>query len=153
MKIEAQSVQEYLENLPDERKEPIEKLRKIISENLPSGFEEQLSYGMIGYVVPKSIYPKGYHCTPELPLPFLSIASQKNSINLYHMGIYADEKLLNWFQEEFPKYSKKKLDMGKSCMRFKKPEDIPFELIAELLQKMSPQEWISLYEKLYKKKK
>lgn len=95
MKIEAQSVQEYLENLPEERKEPIEKLRKIISENLPNGFEEQLSYGMIGYVVPKSIYPKGYHCTPELPLPFLNIASQKNSINLYHMGIYADEKLLN----------------------------------------------------------
>ena len=114
MKIEAQSVQEYLENLPEERKEPIEKLRKVISENLPKGFEEQLSYGMIGYVVPKSIYPKGYHCTPELPLPFLSIASQKNSINLYHMGIYADEKLLHWFQEEFPKYSNKKLDMGKS---------------------------------------
>jgi len=142
MKIEAQSVQEYLENLPDERKEPIEKLRKVIFENLPNGFEEQLSYGMIGYVVPKSIYPKGYHCTPELPLPFLSIASQKNSINLYHMGIYADEKLLHWFQEEFPKHSKKKLDMGKSCMRFKKPEDIPYELIGELARKMTPQDWI-----------
>lgn len=152
MKIEAQSVQEYLENLPEERKEPIEKLRKIISENLPNGFEEQLSYGMIGYVVPKSIYPKGYHCTPELPLPFLSIASQKNSINLYHMGIYADEKLLNWFQEEFPKYSKKKLDMGKSCMRFKKPEDIPYELIGELARKMTPQDWIEKYETAFVKK-
>ena len=152
MKIEAQSVQEYLENLPEERKEPIEKLRKIISENLPNGFEEQLSYGMIGYVVPKSIYPKGYHCTPELPLPFLSIASQKNSINLYHMGIYADEKLLNWFQEELPKYSKKKLDMGKSCMRFKKPEDIPYELIGELARKMTPQDWIEMYENAFVKK-
>ena len=152
MKIEAQSVQEYLENLPDERKEPIEKLRKIISENLPNGFEEQLSYGMIGYVVPKSIYPKGYHCTPELPLPFLSIASQKNSINLYHMGIYADEKLLNWFQEEFPKHSKKKLDMGKSCMRFKKPEDIPYELIGELARKMTPQDWIEMYGNAFVKK-
>ena len=152
MKIEAQSVQEYLENLPEERKEPIEKLRKIISENLPNGFEEQLSYGMIGYVVPKSIYPKGYHCTPELPLPFLSIASQKNSINLYHMGIYADEKLLNWFQEEFPKHSKKKLDMGKSCMRFKKPEDIPYELIGELARKMTPQDWIEMYENAFVKK-
>ena len=152
MKIEAQSVQEYLENLPEERKEPIEKLRKIISENLPNGFEEQLSYGMIGYVVPKSIYPKGYHCTPELPLPFLSIASQKNSINLYHMGIYADEKLLNWFQEEFPKYSKKKLDMGKSCMRFKKPEDIPYELIGELARKMTPQDWIEMYGNAFVKK-
>ena len=152
MKIEAQSVQEYLENLPEERKEPIEKLRKIISENLPSGFEEQLSYGMIGYVVPKNIYPKGYHCNPELPLPFLSIASQKNSINLYHMGIYADEKLLNWFQEEFPKYSKKKLDMGKSCMRFKKPEDIPYELIGELARKMTPKDWIEKYENAFVKK-
>jgi uncharacterized protein YdhG (YjbR/CyaY superfamily) len=152
MKIEAQSVQEYLENLPEERKEPIEKLRKIISENLPNGFEEQLSYGMIGYVVPKSIYPKGYHCTPELPLPFLSIASQKNSINLYHMGIYADEKLLNWFQEEFPKYSKKKLDMGKSCMRFKKPEDIPYGLIGKLARKMTPQDWIEKYENAFVKK-
>lgn len=152
MKIEAQSVQEYLENLPEERKEPIEKLRKIISENLPNGFEEQLSYGMIGYVVPKSIYPKGYHCTPELPLPFFSIASQKNSINLYHMGIYADEKLLLWFQEEFPKYSKKKLDMGKSCMRFKKPEDIPYELIGELARKMTPQDWIEKYENAFVKK-
>ena len=152
MKIEAQSVQEYLENLPEERKETIEKLRKNISENLPNGFEEQLSYGMIGYVVPKSIYPKGYHCTPELPLPFLSIASQKNSINLYHMGIYADEKLLHWFQEEFPKHSKKKLDMGKSCMRFKKPEDIPYELIGELALKMTPQDWIEKYETAFVKK-
>ena len=152
MKIEAQSVQEYLENLPEERKEPIEKLRKIISENLPKGFEEQLSYGMIGYVVPKSIYPKGYHCTPELPLPFLSIASQKNSINLYHMGIYADEKLLHWFQEEFPKHSKKKLDMGKSCMRFKKPENIPYELIGKKKKKMTPQDWIEKYENAFVKK-
>ena len=152
MKIEAQSVQEYLENLPEERKEPIEKLRKVISENLPNGFEEQLSYGMIGYVVPKSIYPKGYHCTPELPLPFLSIASQKNSVNIYHMGIYADEKLLKWFQEEFPKHSKKKLDMGKSCMRFKKPEDIPYELIGELARKMTPQDWIEMYGNAFVKK-
>ena len=152
MKIEAQSVQEYLENLPEERKEPIEKLRKVISENLPKGFEEQKSYGMIGYVIPHSIYPKGYHCTPELPLPFLSIASQKNSINLYHMGIYADEKLLNWFQEEFPKHSKKKLDMGKSCMRFKKPEDIPYELIGELARKMTPQDWIEMYGNAFVKK-
>ena len=152
MKIEAQSVQEYLENLPEERREAIVNLRKVISENLPKGFEEQLSYGMIGYVVPKSIYPKGYHCTPELPLPFLSIASQKNSINLYHMGIYADEKLLHWFQEEFPKHSKKKLDMGKSCMRFKKPEDIPYELIGELARKMTSQDWIEMYGNAFVKK-
>ena len=107
---------------------------------------------MIGYVIPHSIYPKGYHCTPELPLPFLSIASQKNSVNIYHMGIYADEKLLKWFQEEFPKYSKKKLDMGKSCMRFKKPEDIPYELIGELASKITPEQWIERYESAFLKK-
>ena len=152
MTSNAKTVQEYIAELPEDRREPIEKLRKIISENLPKGFEEQLSYGMIGYVVPKSIYPKGYHCTPELPLPFLNIASQKNSINLYHMGIYADEKLLHWFQEEFPKHSKKKLDMGKSCMRFKKPEDIPYELIGELARKMTPQDWIEKYETAFVKK-
>ena len=151
MKIEAQSVQEYLENLPEERKEPIEKLRKVISENLPNGFEEQLSYGMIGYVVPKSIYPKGYHCTPELPLPFLNIASKKNSINLYHMGIYSDPELMKWFTEEYPKHSKRKLDMGKSCIRFKKTEDIPFELIGELMRKMTVKDWVNIYESNLKK--
>ena len=152
MKIEANTIQEYISQLPEDRKEAIENLRKIISENLPNGFEEQMSYGMIGFVVPKSIYPKGYHCSPDLPLPFLNIASQKNSINIYHMGIYADEKLLNWFVSEFPKYSKKKLDMGKSCMRFKKPEDIPFELIGELARKMTPKDWIEKYENAFVKK-
>src|SRR5574343_1995259 len=126
MQSKAQSVDAYMSELPEERKAPMQRLREVFKANLPKGFEEQMSYGMIGFVVPHSIYPKGYHCTPELPLPFLSIASQKNSVNIYHMGIYADEKLLKWFQEEFPKYSKKKLDMGKSCMRLKKPEDIPY---------------------------
>ena len=149
MKIQANSVQEYIDALSDDRKESIIKLREIILENLPKGFEEQLSYGMIGFVVPKHIYPKGYHCTPEMPLPFLNIASQKNNVSLYHMGIYADEKLFQWFQEEFPKYSKKKLDMGKSCIRFKKPDDIPYQLIGELAGKLTPQKWIELYEKTF----
>lgn len=152
MKIEANTIQEYISQLPEDRKEAIENLRKIISENLPKGFEEEMSYGMIGFVVPKSIYPKGYHCSPELPLPFLNIASQKNSINIYHMGIYADEKLLNWFVSEFPKHSKKKLDMGKSCMRFKKAEDIPFQLIGELASKITPEQWIEMYERTFLKK-
>ena len=146
------SVQSYIDNLPEERRTIIVNLRKVISENLPNGFEECMNYGMIGYVVPKSLYPKGYHCSPELPLPFLNIASQKNSVNIYHMGIYADEKLLKWFQEEFLKYSKKKLDMGKSCIRFKKAEDIPYELIGELANKMSPQDWIERYESVFRKK-
>ena len=146
------SVQNYIDNLPEERRTIIVNLRKVISENLPNGFEECMNYGMRGYVVPKSLYPKGYHCSPELPLPFLNIASQKNSVNIYHMGIYADEKLLKWFQEEFLKYSKKKLDMGKSCIRFKKAEDIPYELIGELANKMSPQDWIERYESVFRNK-
>lgn len=152
MKIEANTIQEYISQLPEDRKEAIENLRKIIFENLPKGFEEEMSYGMIGFVVPKSIYPKGYHCSSELPLPFLNIASQKNSINIYHMGIYANEKLLNWFVSEYPKYSKKKLDMGKSCMRFKKPEDIPYQLIGELVSKITPEQWIEMYENAFVKK-
>ena len=119
MKIEAQTVQEYLNKIPEERKPAFEKLRNVILNNIPEGFEETISYGMIGYVVPKSIYPAGYHCSPELPLPFASIANQKNFIALYHMGIYADKNLLDWFTKEYPKHSKRKLDMGKSCIRFK----------------------------------
>jgi hypothetical protein len=110
-----------------------------------------MSYGMIGYVIPHSVYPDGYHCNPKLPLPFISLASQKNFIAFYHMGMYADETLLNWFTTEFPKHSKAKLDMGKSCVRFKKMDDIPFELIGMLVKKMTAKQWIATYEKLYKK--
>lgn len=121
-------------------------LRQTILENLPEGFEEVMSYGMIGYVVPHSIFPDGYHCDPKLPLPFMSIASQKNFIALYHMGIYASPDLLAWFQEEYPKHMKTKLDMGKSCIRFKKPDQLPYELIGQLVTKMTPQQWIDLYQ-------
>lgn len=151
MQSKATTPTEYLENLPEERKEPMLKLRQTILEHLPTGFEEQMSYGMLGYVVPHSIYPAGYHCDPKTALPFLSVASQKNFIALYHMGIYMDEKLLNWFTDEFPKHSKKKLDMGKSCIRFKKPGDIPFDLIGELVEKMSVEDWISKYESVLKR--
>lgn len=151
MQSKASTPDEYIAELPEERVSAMKKLRKTITDNLPEGFEETMSYGMIGYVVPHSIYPDGYHCSPELPLPFLSIASQKNFIALYHMGIYSDEKLLNWFTSEYPKHVKTKLDMGKSCIRFKKPEQIPFELIAELVQKMSVQDWIDKYESAIKK--
>ena len=107
---------------------------------------------MIGYYVPHSVYPDGYHCDPKTPLPFMSFASQKNSVNLYHSGIYAKKELHDWWVKEYPKHSSRKLDMGKSCVRFKKLDDIPFELIAELAQKMSCQEWIDLYESNIKKK-
>jgi len=144
-------VQSYIQNLPEDRQDTINKLRKVIMDNLPEGFSETIGFGMIGFVVPHSLYPDGYHCTPSEPLPFISLASQKNFISLYHMGIYAVPELLQWFTEEYPKHSKTKLDMGKSCIRFKKPEQIPFELIAELCTKMTPQEWIEIYEKNYKK--
>ena len=146
MRIEAENVKDYLEKIPEERKEAIQKLYKTISENLPKGFAEGVSYGMMGWDVPLEIYPAGYHCTPGKPLQFLGMASQKNSINLYHMGIYAKPELHDWFVAEFPKHSKKKLDMGKSCIRFKKPEDIPYELIGELAGKMTPEEWVNIYE-------
>ncbi len=151
MTSKATTPDEYIAELPEKRKEAMKKLRKTIQKNIPDGFQETMSYGMIGYVVPHSIYPDGYHCSPELPLPFLSIASQKNFIALYHMGIYSDEKLMNWFTKEYPKHVKTKLDMGKSCIRFKKIETIPYELIGELVQKMSAQEWIDKYESAIKR--
>lgn len=147
MQIKSNNPEEYIAQLPEERILYFNELRKTILENIPKGFEEQMSYGMIGYVVPKSTYPAGYHCNTTLPLPFVNIASQKNFIALYHMGIYANSALLDWFISEYPKHCKRKLDMGKSCIRFKKAEEIPFELIAQLMQKISVQEWIDLYEK------
>ena len=151
MQYEANSVTEYLEQIPADRKPIIEKIRAKINDNLPKGFEEGMNYKMIGYYVPHSVYPDGYHCDPKLPLPFMNIASQKNSINLYHMGIYANKELLDWFVGEYPKHCKTKLDMGKSCIRFKKMDQIPFDLIGELASKMTSEEWISIYESSIKK--
>ncbi|WP_194767226.1 DUF1801 domain-containing protein [Tamlana sp. I1] len=151
MQYQAESPEDYISQLPEDRKAPISKLREVIKENLPKGFQEGIQYGMVGYFVPHSIYPDGYHCNPKEPLPFMSFASQKNSINLYHSGIYAIPELYDWFVAEYPKYSKLKLDMGKSCIRFKKVEAIPFELIAELCQKLTVEEWIAVYEKAIKK--
>ncbi len=150
MKYIANSPEEYINQLPDERQDSFNKLRNTIIKHLPLGFEERMSYGMIGYVVPKSLYPAGYHCDPKLPLPFVNIASQKNFIALYHMGIYTDPELLQWFQSEYAQQCKYKLDMGKSCVRFKKMDDIPFDLIAELMEKMTPEDWINRYESAFK---
>ena len=147
MQYESNSVEEYLDLIPEDRREALTKIRKLLSDNIPSGFEETLGYGMPAYVVPHSIYPKGYHCNAKLPLPFINFASQKNCVAFYHMGIYAKPELLEWFVEEYPKHCNTKLDMGKSCLRFKKMEDIPFDLLAELISKMTVDEWISIYEK------
>jgi uncharacterized protein YdhG (YjbR/CyaY superfamily) len=147
MTIKATSVDDYISQLDEDRQTAMTKIRKVIKKNLPKGFQETLNYNMPAFVVPHKLYPDGYHCDPKLPLPFISFASQKNFIALYHMGIYANPDLLKWFVEEYPKHCKRKLDMGKSCIRFKKIEEIPYDLIAELCAKVSPQDWIDVYEK------
>ncbi len=152
MKIKANNILEYKKNVPEDKKDVFDKLMKTVRENIPKGFSEELSYGIPAWVVPHSLYPKGYHCSPELPLPFVSIASQKNFIALYHMGIYATPELLDWFMKEYPKHSKRKLDMGKSCIRFKKMDDIPFELIGDLMRKINPKEWMEKYESAFVRK-
>lgn len=151
MKTPETTIDEILANLPDDRKDAFTKLHQTIVSNLPDGFEPGISYGMLGYVIPHHLYPAGYHCKPSEPLPFASLASQKNSISFYHMGIYMDPALMEWFVVEYPKHSKQKLDMGKSCIRFKKPDQIPFELIGQLMQKMTAAQWIALYERNLKK--
>ena len=151
MTSKATTPEQYLKELPDERKEAVSQLRNTVLKNLPKGFKEVMGYGMLGYVVPHDIYPAGYHCNPKLPLPFANIASQKNFIAFYHMGIYANPDLLKWFTQEYPKHSKAKLDMGKSCIRFKKPEQIPYKLIGELVKKVSVKDWIAAYEKAFKR--
>ena len=153
MKIEAKSVEDYLSKVPEERKGPMNALRDTINSNIPKGFEETMLYHMPAWVVPLSTYPAGYHTTPGEPLPFINIASQKNFVALYHMGVYADLDLLHWFQSEYPKHSATKLDMGKSCVRFKKPEAIPLELVGQLASKMTVERVIEIYEQNYKPKK
>jgi hypothetical protein len=151
MQYEAISPEDYISQVPEERQAILKKLRNVIKDNLPKGFEEGLIYKMIGFYVPHSVYPEGYHCDPKTPLPFMSFASQKNSVNLYHSGIYANKELHDWFVAEYPKHSKRKLDMGKSCIRFKHLDDIPFKLIGELTRKMTSEEWIDIYESVIKK--
>ena len=152
MQYKANSPEDYISQVPEERKETLHKLRKTIKDNLPKGFEEGMQYSFISYFVPHSVYPDGYHCNPKEPLPFMSFASQKNSVNFYHSGIYANKEIHDWFVAEYPKYCKRRLDMGKSCIRFKKLEEIPYELIAELVRKISVDEWISTYESAIKNK-
>ena len=147
MQSNAVTVEEYLNTIPEDRKEGFLKLREAVVTGLPPGVEETMSYGMIGYVVPRRLYPAGYHVDPALPLPFMALASQKNHVALYHMGLYSDPALLSWFTESWPSYSALKLDMGKSCLRFRNPDKIPYALIHELAGKMTVEEWIALYQK------
>ncbi|MBX2823753.1 MAG: DUF1801 domain-containing protein [Gammaproteobacteria bacterium] len=147
MQQTASTPKEYLDQLPAERQPVMRKIRTALRKNLPKGFKEEINYNMIGYVVPHRLYPDGYHVNPELPLPFINLASQKSFIALYHMGIYSDPKLLEWFKREYENRVEGKLDMGKSCIRFKKPERVPIDLIGELAAKVTPEQWIKLYEK------
>jgi hypothetical protein len=146
VKSVAKDLEEYMEKIADNHKFSVNKLREIVKQNIPFGFEEMLNYGMIGYVIPHDLYPKGYHCDTKLPLPFINIASQKNFVAFYHIGLYAMPVLYTWFIDEYTKLDLKTLDMGKSCIRFKKPDDIPFKLIGELVSKISVEKWISVYE-------
>lgn len=152
MQIKADTVDEYISKLPEERQVVVNKLRETILGNLPEGFHETINYGMIGYVVPHELYPDGYHCDPKLPLPFMNVASQKNFVAVYHSGIYADQDIMDWFVGEYPKYCKNKLDMGKSCIRLKKMDQIPYQLIGELSTKLTVDDWIAMYEANVKKK-
>lgn len=146
MQSNATTVAQYVAELTEERQVVVSKIRQVLLEHLPKGFKETIGYGMIGYVVPHELYPAGYHCDAKTALPFISLASQKNFIALYHMGMYADKNLLQWFETEYPKHCNTKLDMGKSCIRFKKMNDIPYGLIGALAGKMSVAEWVTLYE-------
>lgn len=150
MQSKAATPDDYIKEMPVERQAAFKKLRTVIKKNLPKGFKEGMGYGMMGWSVPHSLYPAGYHCNPKDPLPFMGIASQKNFIAVYHMGVYADPKLLKWFQDAHAKASPKRLDMGKSCIRYKRPEDIPFELIGELASKITVDDWINIYDSAFK---
>ena len=151
MKQRETDVDAYMQKIPPDRKKACAKLRSVIRQSIPQGFEEVINYGMPSYVVPHSLYPGGYHCDPKLPLPFVSFASQKNFIAVYHMGIYANEDLMNWFVGEYPNHCSRKLDMGKSCIRFKKIDEIPYDIIGELMCRISVENWISLYEESVKR--
>lgn len=151
MQSKAATVDEYIASLPEDRRTAISAIRKVVNKNLPKGFEERMSYGMMGWAVPLKTYPAGYHCDPKQPLPFMGLASQKQYISFYTMCLYSDENELEWFKNEWAKHSSKKLDMGKSCIRFKKPEDIPLTLIGELAARITPKQWIDIYESTMKR--
>lgn len=149
---EKQAYEDWLQSLPEDRRDAVRQLREVVADGLPAGFAESFVNGMIHFVVPHALYPAGYHCNPKQPLPFISIGNTKSHISLHHLGLYGSPELLEWFQESYPAYSKTKLDMGKGCVRFKKPDAIPFALIQELVNKMTPADWVKTYEEAFKNK-
>lgn len=152
MQSPATTVADYLASLPEDRRHMVETVRKVILDNLDSGYAEVMQYGMMGYVIPHSVYPAGYHCDPKQPVPFAAIASQKNYVSVYLMGVYVgcvgDEESSDaqWFREAWVASGKKKLDMGKACVRFRKLEDIALDVIGESIRRMPSQRYIERYE-------
>lgn len=150
MQSRAKTVEDYLRSLPEERRAALNAVRDVILKNLDPAYEEGMQYGMIGYYVPHSVYPKGYHVDPRQPLTFAALASQKNYMSLYMMSVYGGDgatagKHAQWFREEWAKTGKK-LDMGKSCIRFKKAEDLPLELIGEAVKRVPAAKYIEVCE-------
>jgi len=141
----ADNVKEFIDNLPDDRKKAVSELRKTINKHLPKGFNEGIGYNMLAWSVPHSMFPAGYHCDPSKPLMLMCLSATKGGISLHHMGLYGSTPLMNWFKSEWPKYSSKKLDMGKACIRFKRFEDVPLDLIGELATKLTPRQWVEQY--------
>jgi hypothetical protein len=150
MKSNAKTVTDYLKGLPKERKEAIQTVRKEILKKLPNGFKETMQYGMISYVVPLKTYPIGYLEDGKTPLPYASLASQKNHMVIYLMSTYGDKELAKWFEKEYKK-SGKKLNMGKSCVRFTKLENLAVDVIGKAIAKTSVKTFIEMYEKARKK--
>ena len=148
MKSTARTVDEYVKSLPEDRRAAISAIRKVILDNLPKGYQECMSYGMIGYVVPHSIYPKGYQCNPKLPLPFVNLGSQKNHMALYLMCIYGDAKTDQWLRKAWEKTGRK-LDRGKGCIRFKRLEDVPLEVVGQLIARTPVADYITRIEAVF----
>jgi len=149
MQSKARTVKQYLADLPDDRREALQAVRAVILKSLPKGYEEGMQYGMIGYFVPHSVYPPGYHCDPKQPLPFAGLASQKNHMALYLMCIYGDREHEAWFRATWAETGKK-LDMGKSCVRFKKIDDVPLKVIAAAIKRVPAKKFITHYESAIK---
>jgi hypothetical protein len=149
MRSEAKTVEEYLAELPEDRREALQAVRQTILDNLPEGYEEGMQYGMIGYFLPHSVYPPGYHCDPKQPLPFAGMASQKNHMSIYLMCIYGDPKQEEWFRKAWAKTGKK-LDMGKSCVRFKRIDDVPLKVIGQAVKRVPARKFIDYYESTIK---
>lgn len=147
----AKTIEEYLAELPPDRRDAINAVRKVILKNLPKGYEEMMQYGMIGYAVPLKLYPAGYHCDPSQPLCYCALASQKNYLSLYLMCVYGDKETHKWFVKEY-KASGKKLDMGKSCIRFKKLDDLPLDVIGQAVARMPVRKLIEWNEVARKRK-